>query len=224
MPRGEFFKCGCVRVAIYFVAFLISSNPPPLLPSTSSHSPITLKDLLDSGCVSRIKHGVKLLSGGAERFTATGVNIQVSAASAGAIAAIEGSGRGGSVTSIYLTRLALHAHLHPERYDIPIRAPRPPPRKMAYYTNYRTRGYLSSQLQLMRLKTALKEGKPNASFQTPLWVGGAEMDSARHLLDIDTAPWEAPPRVLATTEEAVVKTVPVSSSAPPPPPPPPQTL
>ncbi len=162
-----------------------------------------MKDLLDSGCVSRIKHGVKLLGDGAARFTARGVRIEVSAASAAAIAAVEGGARGGSVTSQYFSRLALHAHLHPERYDIPIRAPRPPPRKMAYYTNYRNRGYLSSHLQLTRLRARLAAGAgADATFLNPLWVGGAPPDAGRHLLDIDTAPWAAPPAVRARSQTA----------------------
>ncbi len=139
--------------------------------------------------MSHIKHGVKLLAGGAERFSARGVELEVTAASEGAIAAVEGAG--GAVTSVYRTRLALLAHLHPERYDIPVRSPRPPPRKMAYYTDARTRGYLSSDVQLRRMKAALARGEPHASFRVPLWAGGAKADPAKHLLDIDVAPWEA---------------------------------
>ena len=154
--------------------------------------------LRESGCVAHIKHGVKLLGGGAGVFTTPGVRIEVSAASAGAIAAVEGAGGGAAVTSVYLTRLALHAHLHPERYDIPIRAPRPPPRKMRYYTDFRTRGYLSADLQLARLRERLAAAGPAgagaaATFLTPLWVGGAPLDAARVLTDIDAKPWEQAP-------------------------------
>lgn len=163
---------------------LVSPHPPP----PALRRLITLKHLLDSGCVSHIKHGVKLLAGGSERFVATGLNLEVTEASLPAIAAVEAAG--GSVTSLYRTRLALHSHLHPERYDIPVRSPRPPPRKMAYYTDARTRGYLSSDVQLARMKAALARAEPHASFRQKLWAGGADVDEKRHLLDIDLRPWE----------------------------------
>jgi len=146
--------------------------------------PITLKVLLSSGCLSHIKHGVKLLANGKERWTAQGVRLEVTAASAAAIHAIERTQ--GSVVSTYLSRLALHAHLHPERYDIPIRAPRPPPGKIAYYTDYRNRGYLSSRLQLQALKARLAEGTAEQpTMLMPIFAGGAAPDKERVILDID---------------------------------------
>ena len=149
-----------------------------------------MRALLKSGCLSHIKHGVKLLANGAERWTAQGVQIEVTAASATAIRAIEKAQ--GSVTSTYRTRLALHSHLHPERYDIPIRSPRPPPNKLAYYTDYRNRGYLSSKLQLETLRERLAQGAraPGGrapSFLIPLFAGGAPPREDKVILDIDVA-------------------------------------
>jgi len=108
--------------------------------------------------------------------------LEVSAASGKAISAVEKTG--GGVVSLYRTRLALHAHLHPERYSIPIRSPRPPPSKLAYYTNYRNRGYLSSRLQLMQLKRNMELGAAAPSMLMPLFSGGAP-PSDRVLLDIE---------------------------------------
>ena len=131
---------------------------------------------------------MKLLASGAERWTARGVQLEVTAASGAAIAAIERAG--GSVLSTYRTRLALHAHLHPERYDIPIRAPRPPPAKLPYYTDFANRGYLSSEVQLRALRARLAAGAraPDGrapSMLQPLFAGGAAPDAARVILDID---------------------------------------
>ncbi len=114
------------------------------------------------------------------------MQLDVSAASGAAIRAIEAAG--GGVTTTYRTRLALHAHLHPERYAIPIRSPRPPPGKIGYFTDYRNRGYLSSRLQLERLKARLAAGDADApSMLMPLFAGGAAPDAERVLLDIDLA-------------------------------------
>ena len=134
--------------------------------------------------MSHIKHGVKLLANGAGRWVAQGVHLEVTAASGKAISTVEKAA--GSVVSVYRTRLALHAHLHPERYSIPIRSPRPPPSKLSYYTDFRNRGYLSARLQLNQLKKNLAEGKPGASMLLPLFAGGAE-PSERVLLDIETS-------------------------------------
>ena len=145
-----------------------------------------MRTLLQSGCLSHIKHGVKLLANGAERWTAQGVQLEVTAASGKAISAVEKAGKG-SVLSIYRTRLALHAHLHPERYSIPIRSPRPPPSKLPYYTAFKNRGYLSSRVQLERLKKRLAGGGVGdgraPSMLMPLFEGGAVSDKV--ILDIE---------------------------------------
>jgi large subunit ribosomal protein L15 len=130
---------------------------------------ITMKTLRDSRLVPRIKYGVKLLARGKERFAAR-VRIEVSAASAEAIRAVEAAG--GSVRSVYYTPLALRALLRPEKFDFPIKSPRPPPNKIGYFLNYRNRGYLSSRLQL----EAIRRGEPHA--QVPVYVGGGPVDMA----------------------------------------------
>ncbi|OQR95018.1 50S ribosomal protein L15 [Thraustotheca clavata] len=110
---------------------------------------ITIKTLTDCGLLttSRVKHGVKLLANGKEHLT-TPINIEISQASEGAIAAIEKAG--GSIKSVYYNRLGLRALLKPHKFEgklLPQNA-RPPPKKMGYYTNYDKRGYLSAEIQV----------------------------------------------------------------------------
>jgi large subunit ribosomal protein L15 len=67
--------------------------------------PITVKELTATRAVSSIKDGIKLLAAGADTLTSP-INIVVSRASASAIAAVEA--RGGTVTTRYYTRYAIH--------------------------------------------------------------------------------------------------------------------
>lgn len=77
----------------------------------------------------------------------------MSEASAAAIEAIEALG--GSVKTVYYTPLAMRALLHPEKFPIPVKSPRPPPKVMPYYTSFEKRGYLSAEVQLKELKERL---------------------------------------------------------------------
>lgn len=85
---------------------------------------ITLKSLVDAGLVTRIRHGLKLLGNGADTFAAR-VDIEVTAVSESAKAAIERAG--GSVTTVYFNRLGLLTHLRNEPDDVKIRFARAPP-------------------------------------------------------------------------------------------------
>lgn len=164
---------------------------------------ITMKTLRDSGLVKSIKHGVKLLATGKESFSAK-VNVQVSQASEEAIHAIERAG--GSITSVYYTSLALRALLKPERFDFPIKSPRPVPKEIGYYLNYRNRGYLSSRLQLERLKSSLsdltKDGNDDngvkriqAASQMNVYAGGP----VEHMTDDLILPLNAAQNVAAAS-------------------------
>ena len=109
---------------------------------------ITMKDLVDSGLITRIKHGVKLLGQGSETFN-TKVDIEVSQASQTAIAAVEKSG--GQIKTVYHNRLALRALLKPHKFEgrtFPRRA-KPPPKLMPYYTDYKNRGEFSTEMQIV---------------------------------------------------------------------------
>lgn len=89
---------------------------------------ITMKELRDSGAVTHtIDHGVKLLAKGADTFTAQGVRLEVSRASAAARAAVEANG--GTVTTVYYNRLGLRALFKPHKFPLGLPKPaRPPPR------------------------------------------------------------------------------------------------
>lgn len=67
--------------------------------------PITVKELARTRAVHGVKDGIKLLARGAAMLT-TPINIVVSRASAGAIAAVEALG--GTVTTRFYTRYAIH--------------------------------------------------------------------------------------------------------------------
>ena len=113
--------------------------------------PLTLYDLCQAGICkpSSIKHGVKLLAKGKERLK-TPFQLQVSRASQEAIQAIEEIG--GQVTTVHYNRLALRALLKPEKFELLPKFARPPPKWLAYYTNWETnRGYLSVQAQMREL-------------------------------------------------------------------------
>jgi len=66
--------------------------------------PITVKELIDSRCLHRVKDGVKLLARGKDELK-TPINILVSRASSTAIEAIEAAG--GSITTRYYTEAAI---------------------------------------------------------------------------------------------------------------------
>jgi large subunit ribosomal protein L15 len=85
---------------------------------------ITMKRLVDSGVVRRIRQGLKLLSNGKETFAAK-IDIEVTAASAAAKEAVEKAG--GKVTTVYLNRLGMLTHLRKDPSEIAIRFARAPP-------------------------------------------------------------------------------------------------
>lgn len=236
-----------------------------------------MKTLLDSGIVSRIKYGVKLLANvstsyiyiivqspssvlprkgsegkiffpplnmdphkkvnfcnklysnnsyfffsflfyislqGKERFNSK-INIEVSAASSEAIKTIEKYG--GNVVSMYYSELALRSLLKPEKFDIPIKAPRPTPSKISYYTNYRNRGYLSSRLQLQLMKksiaaaagdnktvasSSISSPVPSPSLQVPIYVGGAPAEMS---IDDLYIPGQRSASIIPLPEEKMVE-------------------
>lgn len=137
---------------------------------------ITMAALYHAGLLSAIPHGVKLLGRGAPGFAAAvaGVHldIEVSAASASAIAAVEAAG--GRVRSVYYSPLALRAHLQPAKFDLPIKSPHPPPKLVDYYRSWAARGYLCPEVQLADLKARLAAGVPlpHAAALVPLYAGG----------------------------------------------------
>ncbi|KAG5925640.1 hypothetical protein E4U42_004114 [Claviceps africana] len=128
---------------------------------------ITPKELIESGLVGSVKDGVKVLSRGAN-FLRQPIDVMVSRASAGAIAAIEAAG--GKVTTRYYTKLAIQRLVRGESVNtdrpLPVgkehvesvlaeakrapfryRLPDPTSREdLEYYRDPAHRGYLSYQL------------------------------------------------------------------------------
>lgn len=82
-----------------------------------SSSTIQIKDLVESGVVSSVKDGIKILGKGAEKFKALDVklDLEVSDASKVAIDAIKEAG--GSISVQYRTPLLMRAHLAPHKFN-----------------------------------------------------------------------------------------------------------
>merc|ERR1712032_1722837 len=95
---------------------------------------ITMKHLFDCRIVGKIKHGVKLLSKGADRLSQP-ITIEVTRASKSAIDVVEAAG--GRVTTVYYK-----------------------PKDMPYYTAFANRGYLSPEMQLSTAPF-VEQGFPN---------------------------------------------------------------
>jgi len=121
-----------------------------LIPPGPSDPPLTIPDFINAGIVkkSAVKHGVKLLGGGADKLK-TPLRLEVSRASKSAIDAIERAG--GEVVTVHYNKLALKALMKPDRFDIIPRRALPPPKLMPYYTNYDNRGYLSPEVQMKKV-------------------------------------------------------------------------
>jgi len=119
---------------------------------------ITMKHLFDCRIVGKIKHGVKLLSKGADRLSQP-ITIEVTRASKSAIDVVEAAG--GRVTTVYYNRLGLRALLKPHSFEGPLpRRARPKPKDMPYYTSFANRGYLSPEMQLSTAQF-VEQGFPN---------------------------------------------------------------
>ena len=110
---------------------------------------LTMRDFLESGLVSRVKDGVKLLAKNKSDLR-TPVHLEVSRASEGAIASVEAAG--GTVTCVHFNRLALRSSTKPVKFDLfPMRA-RPNPSTMNYYLDKNKAGFLSPEVQLRNIK------------------------------------------------------------------------
>ena len=110
----------------------------------SVKEPITMKVLFDAGVLSKIKYGVKLLSGGAERFQELGVPIvlEASDASESAIEAVKETG--GEIIMKYRTpmhmRYYLKPHKLPEFKQGKLKEPMPSPKRVKKLELLRAKG------------------------------------------------------------------------------------
>lgn len=114
-----------------------------------SEGRITMKTLLDSGLVRRIKYpGLKLVANGGLDVFRSEIDIEIPRASKKAIDAIERVG--GKITSVYYDKNTIRAMIQgPEKYlkkhyNLPKRAI-PPPDLYRYYMRKDVRGYLSDE-------------------------------------------------------------------------------
>jgi hypothetical protein len=110
---------------------------------------ITSRDLVMSGLVKAGDDGIKLLGQG-KAFVRTPIHLEVSMASAEAIAAIEGAG--GTVTCVHLNKLAVRAMLKPYKFELLPRRARPHPKIINYYLDKTKNGYLSPEIQIRNMK------------------------------------------------------------------------
>jgi large subunit ribosomal protein L15 len=110
---------------------------------------ITIRNLIESGIISRAKGGVKLLAKGESQLSEP-LHLEVNNASDGAIKAIEKAG--GTVTCVHLNKLALRSMIKPIKFDILPRRARPPPRLMDLYLDGTKCGYLSPEVQIRNMK------------------------------------------------------------------------
>jgi len=113
----------------------------------SQTEPLTMKDLMRCGLTTRLRAGVKLLGKGSDRIKVP-LHVEVSRASKSSIAAIENVG--GSITCVYYNPLAMRYLLYPEKFQMPPKIARPPPKLMPYYLDFQNRGFLSPEIQLRK--------------------------------------------------------------------------
>ncbi len=100
-----------------------------------------MKTLKEAKLVNTLHDGVKLLGKGSSTFRAP-IDIEVSAASQGAIHAVEKAG--GRIVCSYYNRLGLQVLCKPDKWiarGLPLpRKARPPPKRIDYYTDFKNRG------------------------------------------------------------------------------------
>lgn len=101
-----------------------------------------MKDLLESGVISKVQDGVKILAKGAERFKSldVSVNLEVADASAFAIETIKSTG--GSLSHTYRTDLIMRQHLKPHKFDEnkELKTPMPPNKKIKKLEKLKAKG------------------------------------------------------------------------------------
>lgn len=106
--------------------------------------PITVKDFYDARLIThRMRHsGIHLVTTGRSKGLTTPVRIEAQKATHRAIAQVEEAG--GTIETVYYSRLNLRALLKPEKFDARLlpRPALPPPKEMLQYMREDKRGYL----------------------------------------------------------------------------------
>ncbi|KAJ9054262.1 YmL10 [Entomophthora muscae] len=102
---------------------------------------ITLKELVDSKCVHKVKDGIALLGDGMEYMT-TPIDLEITRATKAAIDHVESIG--GKITTVYYNTLGLRALTKPEKFfKLPKFAAPTRKKDIEYYSNPENRGYLA---------------------------------------------------------------------------------
>ena len=104
--------------------------------------PITMKELFESGCLTKIQYGVKILCRGAEQIKELGIPItlEVSDATKGAIEAIKETG--GAIKVQYRTPLLMRYLLKPHKFSDhkTLKTPMPAQKKLLKLEKLREKG------------------------------------------------------------------------------------
>lgn len=123
--------------------------------------PITQRHLVDSRCVKSVKNGIGLFNVNDFPFPYK-IDIEVAGADQSSIDMIKSVG--GSVTIVYMERVALRAHIKPRKYEVLPRTPRPTLRMVHYLERQRARGAQVRYIKPLwlieeerRLQTQLRE-------------------------------------------------------------------
>jgi len=110
------------------------------------HEPITMKHLFESGVISKIKFGVKILGKGGDKLKAisdsinTPIRLEASDATTAALDAIHSTG--GNVEMTYRTPLTLKYYLKPHKFPDykELKDPMPSPKKLKKLEKIRAKG------------------------------------------------------------------------------------
>lgn len=101
-----------------------------------------MHDILKSGCVSKVKYGVKLLSKGADQIKELGIpiNIEISDATTSAIEIIKSTG--GSLSVKYRTPLLMRYHIKPHKFSDhkELKTPMPPQKRVVKLEKLKEKG------------------------------------------------------------------------------------
>ncbi len=101
-----------------------------------------MKDLLQCGCLSQIKYGVKVLSKGADKIQELGIPIHIEASDASLTAIDVIRKTGGSIKVVYRTPLLMRYHLKPHKFQShkELKTPMPPQKRVIKLEKLKEKG------------------------------------------------------------------------------------
>lgn len=123
--------------------------------------PITQRHLFDSGCIRKIKTGVKLYNINDFPFPYK-IDIEVAGTDQSSVDAIRAVG--GTVTVVYMEKVALRSHIKPWKYEVLPRTARPTTKMVTLLEKQKARGALVRYIKPLwlieeekRLQTQIRE-------------------------------------------------------------------